>query len=87
MSAEADRLIEEARAQPTLADQAPIYRALAARLHEDLPYLALWYEDQIAALRPEVEGYSLAADGNFDALAEVRLRLAGPAPSVASSSP
>ena len=87
MSAETDRLIEEARAQSTLAEQAPIYRALAARLHEDLPYLGLWYEDQIAAVRPEVAGYSLAADGNLDALADVGLRLAGPAPTVASFSP
>jgi peptide/nickel transport system substrate-binding protein len=84
-SAETDQLIEEARVQPTLAEQAPIYRALADRLHQDLPYLGLWYEDQIAALGPEIEGYSLAADGNFDGLSDLRLRLAGPARSMASS--
>ncbi len=86
-SAEADRLIEAARALPELADQARIYRALAERLHQDLPCLGLWYEDQVVAVRPEVQGYRLAADGNYDGLAELRLQLAGSAQSLASSRP
>lgn len=86
-SAAADRLIEEARAQPVLADQAPIYRALAERLHQDLPCLGLWYEDQVVAVRPEVRGYRLAADGNYDGLADLRLQVAGPVGSLASSRP
>ena len=86
-SAEADRLIEEARVQPVLADQAPIYRSLAERLHRDLPCLGLWYEDQVVALRPEVQGYRLAADGNYDGLADLRLQVAGPGESLASSRP
>lgn len=84
-SARADRLIEAARAQSTLAAQAPIYRALAEVLHEDLPYLGLWYEDQIAAVRPEVRGYNLAADGNYDGLADLQLAVAGPTGALASS--
>ena len=86
-SAEADRLIEAARAQPKLADQARIYRALAERLHQDLPCLGLWYEDQVVAVRPEVQGYRLAADGNYDGLAELRLQVAGSAQSLASLRP
>lgn len=86
-SAAADRLIEEARAQPGLANQAPIYRALAERLHRDLPCLGLWYEDQVVAMRPEVQGYRLAADGNYDGLADLRLQVAGPVGSLASSRP
>jgi peptide/nickel transport system substrate-binding protein len=82
-SGEADRLIEAARARPTLAEQAPIYRALAERLHRDLPCLGLWYEDQVVALRAEVQGYRLAADGNYDGLADLRLQVAGPAGSLA----
>lgn len=72
-SAEADRLIERARRLPDLADQAEVYRALQSRLHADLPYVPLWYEDQMAASGPEVSGYSLAADGNYDGLERVRL--------------
>jgi peptide/nickel transport system substrate-binding protein len=37
----------------------------------DLPYIPLWYEDQIVALRQAVQGYALAADGNYDRLARV----------------
>jgi peptide/nickel transport system substrate-binding protein len=72
-SAEADRLIEQARTLPDLADQAEVYRALQSRIHADLPYLPLWYEDQMAASRAEVSGYVLAADGNYDGLEGVRL--------------
>jgi peptide/nickel transport system substrate-binding protein len=76
-SPEADRLIETARAEPELSAQALTYRALAERLHQDLPCLGLWYEDQILAARGEVQGYPLAADGNYDGLDAVGLRVAG----------
>jgi peptide/nickel transport system substrate-binding protein len=68
LSPEADRLIAAARQQPTLAEQARYYRRLQARLHTDLPYVPLWYEDQIAVMRADLTGYRLAADGNYDGL-------------------
>lgn len=64
----ADRLMDGARTEPDLDAQAALYRGLQERLHLDLPYVPLWYEDQILAARPEVRGYTLAADGNYDAL-------------------
>ena len=69
----ADALIAEARAQPELADQAPLYRDLQALLHGDLPALPLWFEDQVLARRNEVRDYRLAADGNYDGLGKVTL--------------
>jgi len=45
-----------------------LYRELAALLLEDLPYIPLWYEDQVCATREDVTGYTLAPDGNFDGL-------------------
>lgn len=84
-SPEADRLIEAARREPELPGQALAYRALAERLGQDLPCLGLWYEDQVLAARGEVQGYRLAADGNLDALADVRLGAAGRAGPLASS--
>ena len=68
----ADRLIETARAEPDLARQAEHYRQLQAHLLEDLPYVPLWYEDQVAAVRRELGGYRVAPDGNYDALEAVR---------------
>jgi peptide/nickel transport system substrate-binding protein len=73
-SAAADRLIDAARATPHLEDQATLYRQLQALLLRDLPYVPLWYEDQVYAWRPELRGYRLAPDGNYDALAGVVFR-------------
>jgi peptide/nickel transport system substrate-binding protein len=71
-SAAADRLIEQARAEPEPKRQAALYRELQALLHADLPYVPLWYEDQVYAARDEIQGYRLAADGNYDGLTQVR---------------
>jgi peptide/nickel transport system substrate-binding protein len=68
-----DRLIEVARAERDLDRQAELYRDLQALLLEDLPYVPLWYEDQIYAARSEVRGYRLAPDGNYDGLVDVEL--------------
>ena len=65
-----DALIEQAEQQPDLEGQARVYRALQRVLLEDLPYIPLWYEDQIAAMGLDVRGYTPAADGNFDALVQ-----------------
>jgi peptide/nickel transport system substrate-binding protein len=66
-----DALIEAARAATTLAGQAEAYRQVQARLLELLPYVPLWYEDHVAALRASITGYRLAADGNYDGLRDV----------------
>ena len=42
-------------------------------LHQELPYVPLWYEDQVYAGRREVTGYRLAPDGNYDGLVDVEL--------------
>ncbi len=73
-----DRLIETARSEQTLEAQAEKYRRLQALLLRDLPYVPLWYEDQVFAGRNEVSGYALAADGNFDGLLQIRLGVAPP---------
>lgn len=72
-SPRADRLIEAARAEPDLARQAELYGQLQELLHRDLPFVPLWYEDQIVAARNEVSGYRLAPDGNYDGLEDVEL--------------
>lgn len=66
--AEIDDLIEGAASAPTLEVQAGIYRMVQARLLELLPYVPLWYEDQVAAMRDGISDYRLAADGNYDGL-------------------
>jgi peptide/nickel transport system substrate-binding protein len=67
----ADWFIEQARAEADPLRQAALYRDLQSLLHAELPYVPLWYEDQVAASRSSVRGYRLAADGNYDALTTV----------------
>ncbi len=65
---ETDRLIEQASRAQGLDAQADEYRAVQRRLLQLLPYVPLWYEDQYAAVSDRVRGYTLAADGAYDAL-------------------
>jgi len=63
-----DALIEKAEQAPTLEAQAVLYRELQVELFKVLPYVPLWYEEQVLATRQRVSGYTLAADGNYDGL-------------------
>lgn len=75
-----DRLIETARAEQDLDHQAELYAELQELLLKELPYVPLWYEDQICACRNEVTRYRLASDGNYDGLMDVELRPEAPEP-------
>lgn len=68
---EIDALIDQAGAASSLADQAVLYRKLQETLFKKLPYVPLWYEDNVLATTKRVSGYSLAADGNYDGLKTV----------------
>ena len=70
--ARVDALIESAEAALDLEEQAAAYRALQARLLEVLPYVPLWYEDHVFAAQADLEGYRMAADGNYDGVQWVR---------------
>jgi len=72
-SGRADRIVEAARAEQNLERKAELYRELQALLLDELPYVPLWYEDQIYACRGEVTGYRLAPDGNYDGLVDLEL--------------
>ncbi len=65
---EVDALIEQAEATPAEAEQAGIYRRIQQRLLETLPYVPLWYEDQVALVRSGIGGYRVWPDGRYDAL-------------------
>ena len=67
-----DALITAAEQVPSQADQITLYHALQVRLLETLPLVPLWYEDQVYAARADIEGYRLAADGNYDGLVDVK---------------
>ena len=45
--------------------------AVTRRIHEQLPYIPLWYEGQFAAYRKTVASYQPKSDGNWDGLAQI----------------
>ncbi|MCH8846983.1 MAG: hypothetical protein IIC11_09655 [Proteobacteria bacterium] len=68
----ADAMIEAAESKQNLAEQAKLYQSLQAYLHEQLPYIPLWYEDNILVTAKDISGYTLASDGNYDGLLTVK---------------
>ena len=75
INAQADRLIEQAGSAEDLLKQAEAYQQLQYLLWERLPYVPLWYEDNVYVARSNIEGYRLALDGNYDGLIHVRKQL------------
>jgi len=47
------------------------WQAATTRIHNQLPYIPLWYEGQFAAMRKEMSNYSPKSDGNWDDLATI----------------
>lgn len=48
------------------------WQAVTQRIHQQLPYIPLWYEGQFAAMRQNLTGYQVQADGNWDGLISMR---------------
>ncbi|MEW8625783.1 MAG: ABC transporter substrate-binding protein [Candidatus Thiodiazotropha sp.] len=71
-----DQLLNRAEQADNLSVQADLYHQVAAELHRDLPYIPLWYEDQLSAQGSRINGYKLRSDGNYDGLAQVKLKRA-----------
>lgn len=72
IDATADTLIETAENKRSLVEQATDYRELQAYLQTQLPYIPLWYEDNILLTSKDISGYTLATDGNYDGLLTVK---------------
>lgn len=68
----ADAMIEAAESKQDLTERAKLYQDLQAYLHEQLPYIPLWYEDNILVTAKDISGYALASDGNYDGLLTVK---------------
>jgi peptide/nickel transport system substrate-binding protein len=72
IDAMADAMIEAAESKQDLSEQARLYQDLQAYLLEQLPYIPLWYEDNILVTSKNISGYTLASDGNYDGLLTVK---------------
>ncbi len=72
IDATADAMIEAAESKQELRQQAELYQKLQAYLQTQLPYIPLWYEDNILVTSKDISGYTLATDGNYDGLLTVK---------------
>lgn len=70
----ADQLIATAGELDDLQLQAKLYRKLQAHLQKNLPVMPLWYENQYAVYRQNIQGYQLHGDGRLDSLLQVSKR-------------
>ena len=67
-----DTMIEQVGKLEDPNKQAKIYHQLQEILHEQLPYIPLWYEDNVLVQRQDIIGYTMAIDGNYDGLLHVQ---------------
>jgi len=63
-----DLILELAKFEASLDKQALYYKDLQKYLLDILPYIPLWYEDNILVSKSDIKGYKLNTDGNFDSL-------------------
>lgn len=70
-SARADALIEQGRIETDKSKRRALYGRLQAVMAEDLPYVPLWHDDNIAVMQRAVQGWRILPNARFAALTEV----------------
>jgi peptide/nickel transport system substrate-binding protein len=71
---ELDRLIEEGRLQSDLQQRRDIYARVQRILNRDLPYIHLWYLDNVAIISDRMSDVTLFPTGNYEFLTEAQVR-------------
>jgi len=69
----ADELIDKSSSFTDLKQQAKSYGELQKYLLDQLPYVPLWYEDNVVITQKYIQNYSISSDGNYDGLKTVKL--------------
>ncbi len=64
-NATVDELVVAAREESDPALRKKYYSQVQKLISLELPYVDLWYEDNVAFLRPEIQGYTLRPDAGF----------------------
>lgn len=74
-----DMLLDDVFLSSDTADSLPqIVDAVQTILLDDLPYIPLWFENNVAVTSTRIQSYSLSLNGNYDALTKVTLSKAAP---------
>jgi peptide/nickel transport system substrate-binding protein len=67
-----DHLTEQARKTVDHSERKRIYGQIQRILSVELPYIPLWYENNVVAFRKNVVGYQLTPDASFSSLVQVK---------------
>ncbi len=70
-----DALLDQARVEPSLVRRRQLFGEVQRIVGEDLPYLSLWYMDNISVHRRRLGNIALTPAGDYDFLAEIALPL------------
>ncbi len=70
---ELDNLVERARLEPDREKRRAIYNQVQQIIARDLPYLPLWFQDNISVHRRRVEDVRLGPGGDYEFIAGVTL--------------
>lgn len=73
-----DWLIDAARVETDQAKRAALYKEVQQILAEELPYIHLWYLDNVLVHSPRVRHVKLSPSGNYDFLKTAALAPAAP---------
>jgi peptide/nickel transport system substrate-binding protein len=68
-----DELLAQARKEIDQEKRKQLYFEVQRILANDLPYINLWYFDNVIAYRPRVRGLKLVPSGNFEFLREAEM--------------
>jgi peptide/nickel transport system substrate-binding protein len=69
-----DALLDQANATPSLDERRALYWQVQQIVAEDLPYITLWYSDNVCVHRTRIANIRLDPSGNYDFLARVVVR-------------
>jgi peptide/nickel transport system substrate-binding protein len=67
-----DALLEQARGELDAPRRAALYRELDRIVLEELPYLPLWHNHNVAVVAKGLQGFRLHPSGGFEHLPEAR---------------
>jgi peptide/nickel transport system substrate-binding protein len=71
---EVDQLLDKARKTYEKNERKALYERVQKILAEEVPYVGLWYYDNVVVMRDNVMGFKLMQDGGFETLAETWLK-------------
>lgn len=73
-NADVDRWTEEGARETDFEKRKLIYQKIQRKVHEDLPFVPLWYDTEVAVLSRRLQGYEPPRDGSFWILTKVEKR-------------